>query len=233
MPERRYTDEEVQRILASAVESDAALPGGSAEAGMTLAEIQSIAKEAGVSLASVSAAAAALDRVPPAPTSSRMLGLPVGVGSTVALPRPLDDAEWQRLVVFLRDTFEARGRVETIAGQREWRNGNLRVSIETIGDTAVLQMRTRKSNARALLGTGLSLLSGALVGGAVVLIGHGSPAAMGNILTLGITGTALTGAGAIQLPGWSSARRKQFAAVAEYARRLSEGEDTTPRLPSS
>jgi hypothetical protein len=231
VPERRYTDEEVQRILASAVESDAALPGGSADAGMTLAEIQGIAKEAGVSLASVSAAAAALDRVPPTPTSSRMLGLPVGVGSTVPLPRPLDDAEWQRLVVFLRDTFEARGRMEEIAGQREWRNGNLRVSIETIGDTAVLQMRTRKSNARALLGTGLALLSGAALGGTVAVLGHGTAAAMGNILSIGITGAALTGVGAIQLPAWSSARRKQFVAVAEYARRLSAGEDTVPRLP--
>jgi hypothetical protein len=228
--ERRYTDEEVQRILASAVESDAALPGGSGESGMTLAEIQSIAKEAGVSLASVTAAAAAIDRVPPAPTSSRMLGLPVGVGSTVALPRPLDETEWQRLVVFLRDTFEARGRVEEVAGRREWRNGNLRVGIETIGDTAVLQMRTHKGNVRRLLGVGAALLSGAAVGGTVAAIGGASPDATQGILTIALAGAGVTTLGAVQLPWWSSTRRKQFLAVAEYARRLSADEDTTPRL---
>ena len=223
--ERRYSDDEVQRILDSAVESDAALTAGATQTGMTLAEIQRIAEEAGVSPVSVTAAAAAIDRVPAVRSSSRMLGLAVGVGNTVPLPRPLDNVEWHRLVAFLRDTFEARGRVEEVAGRREWRNGNLRISVETIGDTAVLEMRTRKSNARSLMAMGLSLLCGAAVGGTLVALGQASPAAAHGVLTIALTGTGITAAGAVQLPWWSSTRRKQFEAVGEYAQRLSAGED--------
>ena len=56
MSERRYSDEDVHRILADAVEVDAA--GLGAERGLTLAQIQSIAAEAGLSPASVVAALA-------------------------------------------------------------------------------------------------------------------------------------------------------------------------------
>lgn len=219
MSERRYSDDEVQRILASAVESDALTPS-SAEPGMTLAEVQRIAAEAGVSSTAVVAAAAALDRAPVS-APPRVLGLPVGVGSAVPLPRPLDDAEWQRLVAFLRDTFEAQGRVEEGAGRREWRNGNLRISVDAVGDAAVLEMRTRKSNARSMIRMGIGFLAGSGIVETALLLTH-SPGAAG-VLPFAVAGTAMTAIGALQLPGWSSTRRKQFEHVAEFARRLTVG----------
>jgi len=222
VPERRYSDDEVQRILASAVEADALTPS-SAEPGMTLAEVQRIAAEAGVSSTAVVAAAATLDRAP-AVAPQRVLGLPVGVGSAVPLPRPLDDAEWQRLVAFLRDTFEARGRVEETAGRREWRNGNLRISVDSVGDAAVLEMRTRKSNARSLVRTGVAFLVGSGIVEAALLLTHSTAASI-DAVTLGVGGVVLTAVGALQLPGWSSQRRKQFERVAEFARRLTVGSD--------
>jgi hypothetical protein len=223
VPERRYTDDEVQRILASAVESDAALTASSAAPGMTLAEVQRIAAEAGVSASSVVAAAAALDRAPVMSASSRVLGLPVGVGNTVPLPRQLDDTEWQRLVVFLRATFDAHGRVEEMAGRREWRNGNLRVSVDTVGDAAVLEMRTRKSGARSLMRTGIGLLVGSGIVEGAMLLAHGGGGMAGDALSLATTGAVLTAIGALQIPGWSSTRRKQFERVAEFARGLTAG----------
>lgn len=223
MSERRYTDDEVQRILASASESDAALGAGASERGMTLAEIQKVATEAGLSAASVTAAAKALDVTPPAVREQRLLGLRVGVAHEVALARPLDDAEWRRLVAHLRDTFEAQGREEVGAGRREWRNGQLRVAVEHYGDATVLRMRTRKENAQSLVRAGTAFVLGGAVAGVlgVVMQAAGPPAAAALAVALG--GGAMIGAGALQLPGWSATRQKQFEAVAEYARRLTEG----------
>lgn len=223
MTERRYSDEDVQRILAGAVESDAALSTGSTDRGLTLAEIQSIAAEAGVSPASVSAAAAVLDHPSLVPANTRVLGLPVSVGQTAALPRALDETEWRRLVAFLRDTFEAQGREEQVAGRREWRNGNLRITIESMGDSAILHMRTRKTNVRSLIRTGASLLIVSGVVEAAAMAAHNGAHAVSGALTLALVGATMAGIGALQLPSWSAARRKQFEAVADYARRLTAG----------
>lgn len=223
MSERRYTDDEVQRILASASESDAALGAGATERGMTLAELQQIATEAGLSAASVASAAKALEVAPAPLRAPRMFGLKVGVGQEAPLARPLDDAEWRRLVAFLRDTFEAQGKEEIGGGRREWRNGNLRIAVEHYGDATVLRMRTRKENAQGMMRIGAAFLLGGAVTGLIGLVmqaaGPGATGAVG----LALGGGTMLGAGALQLPRWSAAREKQFAAVAEYARRLTEG----------
>lgn len=219
MPERRYSDEEVKRILASAVESDTALSAGASERGMTLAEIQRIGTEAGLSVASVNAAAVALDHTPA--VSRRVLGMPVSVGQTVTLPRALDDAEWRRLVVFLRGTFEAQGREFDGPAGRAWRNGNLYITLEPAGDGALLQMQTRKGNVRTLFRLGPALLIGAGITEAGGLMAHIGPEALPNALMLALGGVIVTTIGMLQLPGWGAARQKQFEAVAEYARQLS------------
>ncbi|MGI8549152.1 MAG: hypothetical protein ACR2M1_17825 [Gemmatimonadaceae bacterium] len=159
-----------------------------------------------------------------------MLGLPVSVAQTVALPRALDDAEWRRLVAFLRDTFEAQGREDQVAGRREWRNGNLRIAVESLGDSGLLQMRTRKGDARSLIRTGVSLLLGSVVVEAATTLAHTGAHAAAGVLTLALGGAAMATVGALQLPSWSAARRKQFDTVAQYARQLSAGEDAG-RLP--
>lgn len=226
MPERRYTDQEVQRILNTAAESEAALTAGSAAEGMTLAEIQHIAAEAGLNASAVSAAAVAVDRAP-VPVNRRMLGLPLGVGQTVSLPRDLDDADWRRLVAFLRDTFEAQGQETQVAGRREWRNGNLRVSVESLGDSALLQMRTRKGGAQSLIGTGLSMVLGTGVVAAITALTGADTQAVYWMMPMVFGGGAMAATGAAQLPSWSSKRRAQFEKVADYARQLSSGERPT------
>lgn len=226
MSERRYSDEDVQRILANAAESEAALgSNGSDDRGMTLAEIQRIAAEAGLSPASVRAAAAALDRAPRPLPEPRVLGLRAGVAHSVPLPRDLTDTEWQRLVACFRDTFEAQGRIEEVAGRREWRNGNLRISLESLGEDALLQMRTRKEDARSMIQLGATMAVGGLVMAAVTAVASDNPQALAGILTIALGGGAMGISGALRLPGWSATRRKQFEAVGEYARRLSAGGD--------
>ena len=220
MPERRYTDDEVHRILSDAVEVDSSLVDASA-GGLTLAQIQRVAAEAGLSATSVTAAAATLDLGARAPAPPRLLGFPLGVVSTVALPGTLRDAEWRRLVSFLQDTFEARGREELVAGRREWRNGNLRVALEDADGATLLFLRTRKESARALVRGGGVLLAGSGVVAAAGVIAQQGVAALAGVAAMALGGAVMAAAGAFQLPSWAATRRRQFQAVTDYARRLS------------
>ena len=221
MADRRYTDDEVQQILAQAAESEGAQgTSGDGEPGMTLDEIQRVASEAGLSSTAVVTAAAALDRKAVAIAAPRVFGLKAGVADSVALARPLNDVEWRKFVSVLRDTFEASGREEQVEGRREWRNGNLRVTLESVGTGAILDMRTQKESARALVRGGLAVVGMSAVFEAVLAVTRSNPAGMVAVLGMTFAGLGMSAFGALQLPTWLSARRRQFAAIADYARRI-------------
>lgn len=78
--------------------------------GLTLADLQDIGREVGISPEAVAQAAQSLELRRQAVTRS-FLGLPIGVERTVTLNRWLTDARWDQLVVQLRETFRARGTV--------------------------------------------------------------------------------------------------------------------------
>src|SRR4029078_13202650 len=103
MSERRYDDDEVAAIFRAAAE-DRRLPAGSSSGddGLTLAELQAIGREVGISADDVASAAIALD-VKGAATQRTVLGFPIGVARTVELNRRLSDEEWELLVVRLRE----------------------------------------------------------------------------------------------------------------------------------
>jgi hypothetical protein len=224
MPERRYSDDDVRRILDAAAEAESDASGMAPESrGMTLAEIERIAVEAGLNPGSVAAAAAALDQAPRPVETPRLLGLPVGVRESVPLARPLSDGEWRRLVTLLRDTFEAEGREEQLPGRRAWRNGNLRVAMESVGDATLLELRTRRESALGFVRGGAGMLATSVVAGAAINLFPGSAGAGAGVMMLALGGALMLALGALPLPWWSSTRRRQFASVADYARQLAGG----------
>jgi hypothetical protein len=221
MSDRRFTDEEVQQILAAAAQAEGAERTHSdAERGMTLAELQRVASEAGLSSTAVATAAAALDHKSLALADPRVLGLKAGVAQSVALSRPLSDVEWRKLVALLRDTFAASGREEQVEGRREWRNGNLRVALESVGDGAWLEMRTQKESARALVRSGLAIVGVSAIVEVVLAATGANLGGMAGVLTTTFVGAGMAALGALQLPTWLSARRRQFAAIAEYVQQI-------------
>jgi hypothetical protein len=216
MSERRYTDEEVAEIFARASETEQAtrhvLP---ASEGMTLAQLQEIGREAGLAPELVAHAARTLDQPqPPAPPV--FLGLPLGAARTVRLERRMTDDEWERLVVDLRETFNARGVVRIDGSLRSWSNGNLQALVEPDGDGQRVRFRTIKGNARPFMFMGLGMMGGAL---ATILaaIASGAPVAQAveAVGTLGVVGAGFFAYAALPLKSWARLRQRQMDELAE------------------
>jgi len=217
MTERRFDEAEVAAIFEQAAEAQQTshhrLPSGE---GMTLTELQAIGREVGISPEQLAQAAKAIE-LRGQPTSRRFLGLPVGVGLTVDLDRKVSDEEWERIVVDLRETFDARGTVTHEGSFRQWANGNLQALLEPSGTGHRIRFRTFKGDARGSLAGGL-----AMVGFASVTLVIGAMAgALDDVRSLAgvaaIAGTIMFGSVALRLPGWARLRRRQMQDVAARA----------------
>jgi len=159
MAERRYNDKEIAAIFRAAAEEGPQSPQREVarDEGLTLAELQSIGTEVGISSEAVAQAARAVD-VRLGAASRTFLGLRIGVARTVNLNRRLTDEEWERLVVQLREVFNARGRTRSDGSLRQWTNGNLQVLLEPTETGHRLRFGTLHGGARASIGAGIAVL---------------------------------------------------------------------------
>lgn len=238
--ERRYSEDEVRRILELATRAEAsARPDTPAAGGLTLADLREIAGEVGIPAPLVTRAAKELDRRDPGTTTGgalaappgarlhpRVLGLPLGAEHEVRLPRNPTDEEWGSLVLDLRRTFAAGGRAESVGSVREWRNGNLHVAVAPEGDGARMTMGTQKGSFRQMAVASSFLLTFAVVLLVVmVLTGEIAEAgAIGAPAILGGIGLGLLGVNAVALPSWAGRRARQFEEIGERALALTEGD---------
>jgi hypothetical protein len=217
MPERRYSDDEVEAIFARASEAEQALPRRlPSRDGLTLTDLQQIGRGAGLAPELVAQAARSLDQ-PRQPVAPTFLGLPLGVARTVKLERRLTDEEWEHLVVLLRETFDARGVVRSEGSLRTWANGNLHVLVEPDGDGQRIRFRTVHGNARAMLlgGLGLMGVAAAFTIGAMLTDSMGFGDAVARVWSTAVIGAGLFGVGALRLPRWARLRRRQMDQLAE------------------
>jgi hypothetical protein len=146
----------------------------------------------------------------------KLLGLPVGVGRSVELERPLTEAEWHRLVADLRETFDARGRLSEQGPFKQWTNGNLQALLEPTPTGQRLRLKTLKGSAMTMIPAslvGLALAAIMLVdeirSGALPPYRY-EQIAMLVTLVLGFAGFNL-----LRLPSWAKERARQMEAVIE------------------
>lgn len=215
MDERRYDEDEVAAIFrsASGARPDTRRPAPTGE-GLTLADLQEIGREVGISPEAVERAARSLERAS-RPARRTFFGFPIGVGRSLDLGRRLTDEEWERLVVDLRETFDARGRVGVDGSFRQWTNGNLQALLEPTPKGHRLRLRTYRGNSRGLMTAGLAMLGigAAAIFGRLLTSGMVDSGTLGGLGTLLLMGLGLFGAGAIQLPGWARRRLSQMDGV--------------------
>ena len=214
MTKRKYSEEEVREIFALATTRKIADPAGSpATNGLTLSEIQSIGQEVGLEPAAVARAAAALD-TRTSKSARKSLGMPVGVGRIVPLPRALTDREWEQLVAELRSTFGARGQVGAIGSLREWSNGNLHVCVEP-GETGYrLRMGTFKGDALALNAIGATAIAAGTVAFASLAISGGLTQGFFAPWLISAAGVGAFVTNFVRLPRWSRQREQQMDDIA-------------------
>lgn len=187
--------------------------------GMTLAQLTEIGEEVGIAPELVADAAQALDHGAQA-TTRRLLGLPIGVGRTVDLHRELTDEEWEHLVVDLRETFDAKGRVSSQGSLKQWTNGNLQALLEPTPDGHRLRLRTTYGNARVFMTMGAAFVgfTGAMMAAAAIAGDLGQ--AISSVGTIFLVGVTFFVVGAAPLPRWARTRAKQMEHV---ARKLGAG----------
>ncbi len=220
MGEQRYNDDEVAEIFANAADTqDVARRPTNSTSGLTLAELQDIGREVGISPEAV-AQAAGMVGVRGKQTSRRFLGLPIGVGRTVELGRSLSDAEWERLVVDLRETFDARGAIGSHGSFRQWTNGNLQALIEPTATGHRLRLQTVKGSSRGLMMAGLGTLGvGAAKLIAAIRQGLDTAGSLDSAGLFAVIGVSLLGLGAARLPSWAKMRQRQMDGVVSRATR--------------
>jgi hypothetical protein len=221
MTARRYGDDEVREIFSLATTGgtrDRSLPAESG--GLTLEELEQIAREAGIEPARVARAAASLDARGRQAPVRKSFGLPVGVSRVVDLPRAPTDREWEQLISEFRTTFGVKGRMASSGNLREWSHGNLHICVEPTERGEQLRLSTLKEDAIALNGLGsvmgvMSMLMGAVVTAA------GKPGKA--LIVFGMFGgmaLATFGANLLRLPRWAHERERQMEALAEHAVKL-------------
>jgi hypothetical protein len=230
MSERQFSEEEVAAIFKQASESES-LATVSSGKGMTLAALQEIGREAGMSPEAIARAALSLDQTSrPQVKPQTLLGLPVAVGQTIEIDRPFTDADWERLVADLRVTFNARGVIRQDGAFRQWTNGNLQALVEPTPTGFRLRLKTMNANARGFVAIGIggmglaaaTSLAMAFTGGA------GNPGSAMGIAFLAIMGVGMAAVGAFQLPSWARRRKAQME---EVASRVATNKETAS-LPS-
>jgi len=220
MSERRYSEDEVAEILDRATETQSGerSVGSGSSTGMTLSELQEIGDEVGIPKDLITRAASSLDRPVPDESAHRtFLGTTIGVGRSVDLPRPLSDDEWNQLVVDLRMTFNAKGKIRDEGAFRQWTNSNLQALLEPTASGQRLRLKTLKGNAMPYMGVGAGMMAYSLVGFATAwLFGMSIPGP--NIVPMAIIGTSFFAVSRLSLPNWARTRERQMEEVIERLR---------------
>ena len=211
---RKYTDKEIAEIFKRAAEDLEAsrknLLGGE---GLSLEELQDIGKESGIPPDFIARAASALDddvRI----TNETLMGIQIGTGRTLELPRRLTEFEWEELVMDLRTTFNARGRIRQEGAFRSWTNGNLQFLLEPKGEGSRLVMKTVKGSARQYVGAGLGfMLMGLVIGFAAVLGGKLDTDLSIVTLMILLGGLSMFLVPRFSVPQWANLRKEQMRGV--------------------
>lgn len=214
---RRFSEREIREVFerAAAQQQAASQPSD----GLTLDEMQEVAASAGIAPEFVAAAAQSVALGEPERGRTTVGPVPTGVYHTELLPGPPTDEAWARLVADLRRTFDAEGKVRADGAVREWRNGNLRATLEPAGAGSRLSLRTRRDGAASRVANGAVWAVLGVVAVAVSLIGFGDVEAALGWLWMVAGGGLLGVTGWVGQRSWAQTREQQMEALAARAGR--------------
>jgi hypothetical protein len=215
--ERRYQDHEIRQILDLAIDQEDG-PAQSLPAvdGLTLVELQEVAREVGLLPDRVTQAVAAFEGRGESVPRGTTLGLPTSVGRVVPLPRSPSDREWELLIAELRTTFGGKGEVTSHGGLREWSHGNLHAFIEPTETGHRLRLADSNGAVVGIVFGGFVLAFALMI--LVVLLGKDGPGFKLAIPAfLSLLGGSLAAGSAISLPRWAREQERRMEHISRRA----------------
>jgi hypothetical protein len=132
MSERRYTDQEVTRLLQRAADLDRDSAGGAVARGLSLTELREIAAEVGIDPTMVTRAATEVSTSGPSRAGRLLLGEAPVVRRTSAVPVRLSREALGRLVEVVDAEMPAQGTVGEALGAVRWTSSNRFVSRQVV-----------------------------------------------------------------------------------------------------
>jgi hypothetical protein len=184
---RVYGDKEIGRLLQRATELQEKAPTGMSSGGMTLAELEDIAAEAGIDPAYLRQAATELaTRGGPGNIWSRVVGDELMIVREVTVPGELPDDAFERIVVVIQEHVREHGQPSLLGHTLTWRS-------ETVNKTRTLQIvvTSRDGETRIRVEESLHQLAAGLFGGTVAGVGLGAGLGVGVPLGVGLGSTLL------------------------------------------
>ncbi|MFW5947469.1 MAG: hypothetical protein ACOCUW_03155 [Gemmatimonadota bacterium] len=180
---RRYTDAEVRKLLERATQLQQTQPAPAEGSGLTLVQLESIAREAGIDVEAVRRAAAELDAgaVGVGHWSSRLAGAPMGVVLVRSLPGEAAEAAVEATIPLIQAAVDAPGQASRVGRTFTWQSRSqtslreTRVVIRARNGETRIEVRERYS---ALAGT----IFGSGVGGIGIGVGFGVGAGVGTAI---------------------------------------------------
>ena len=228
--ERRYAEDEVAEILDRATAPEYDLSQLPRRTGLTLAQIQEVGTEAGISAERIERAALSMAMATTQPTrQATLLGAPRSVERVVRLERPMSDEEWSRLVADLRQTFGAEGELEAHGTLRSWKHGGITAHLEPEGEGYRVRMRALNQEAQPNFWAGLSLIVGSILFLVLLSAKPGELEGAAIIQTIAglfaLGGVGMMGVGRGLLPRWAAKREAELEGVSQRITLLTAGNE--------
>ncbi|NNF38082.1 MAG: hypothetical protein HKN71_05415 [Gemmatimonadetes bacterium] len=222
MSERRYTDQEVTRLLQRAADLDRDVGGTGVARGLSLAELRDIAAEAGIDPAAVTRAAGELRTLPTSRAGATLLGASPVVRRTAAVAARLSPDALSRLVDVVDDEVPAQGTVGEALGSVRWTSSNRFLSRQVViqpgdGETVVRVEERFTNRVRGIL-HGIPATYG---GGIALVVAIEAAAAGPGAATAIAVGGAIAGMG-LGRALWSAIRGGSRRRVDRLAERLED-----------
>jgi hypothetical protein len=237
---RRFDDEEVSLILRRAAELQETEPGAGSQ-GMTLADLEEVAREAGLDPSLVRRAAAEVGdaggaggsaHAAPLSGGSRFLGAPTVLRTERIVDGELAVDEFETLLDEIRRTFNDVGSFSTLGRTLAWRSspgmqgrhggGGRQINVTVVvrgGQTGIRVEETTGQLAGGLFG---GLMGGIGGGGSGIAVGIGLAAMHSVPAAVGIWGALLGTSYALARTIFVAMSRRRAAALGGLADRLAE-----------
>ena len=238
---RRYTDAEVRALLERAAELHESRPPSSDATGLTLPELEAIAREAGLDGDAVRRAAAELDsevggtgRLP-----TKLAGAPVRVVLERTVPGEVPTESFETVIPLIRAASEAPGQASQVGRTLTWHaqspnsGRELHVAITSRGGETWVRIEERYGAlAGAVFGGGV----GGIGGGVGLGVGVGVGTAIGSLLMvigfpIAVIGTTYLGSRALFSSVVRNRRQTLDRLMSDLADALAAAAD--PRLPDT